>query len=190
MAHFLIGGEADGDTPVGDFFLYYLLAGCHDGGNARLIICTKDGSAIGGDEGVTHKLFQVRVLINTEHPAAVAKLYIAPVVVFNYLGINVFAGEVGNGVQMGDKADAGSVLIALGGGDIAIDIGVLIAHNLLHAHITHFLFQQPCQIKLDGAGGGNIIPVHTGGVDFHISQKFFGSIHIFNILIKTITDGL
>ena len=99
-----------------------------------------------------------------QDPAAVAQHHVTAVIVFDEPGLHVLAAEIGDGVQMGDKAHAGLVLKAGAGGDEAVDIGVLVLINALHAQFAHLLCQQVGQIELAGGGRRLLRVLRAGGV--------------------------
>ena len=107
---------------------------------------------------------------------ALAKRHHAPVIIGHQGGLHVLAGKVGDGVQVGDEADAGLVLKALSGGQKAVDVGVLVHQDVLHAHGLHLLCQQTAQVKLALGGGGGVGLLGAGCVDLDIlNESLVGS---------------
>ena len=83
----------------------------------------------------------MRELGGAQHAAGAAERHIAAVVVFNDPGLHVLTGEVGDRVDVRDQADAGLLLKARRGGQIAVDIGVLIDVYARYTELVEFALQ-------------------------------------------------
>ena len=103
-ADLLVGSKADKDPAVSDLARLKSLNERHYLGNACLVVSAEQSSSVGGDERSALELGQMREHLGREDSAAISELYLAAVVVFNYLRIDALAAEVGRGVHVRDKA--------------------------------------------------------------------------------------
>ena len=177
LADLLVGGEGDAEFAVGQILLDDGLGGGEDLGHAGFIVCAQQGGAVGGDEGLALQLFQEGEGGGLHDHAGAGQDDIAAVVVFVEDGLDVLAGGVGGGVHVGDEAQRGLLLAALGGGDAAVDVAVLVHKGVLDADGLHLLHQQVGQIKFPrGRGVGAGFGVR-GGIYFGVFQKSLVSTH-------------
>ena len=162
---------------MGQLLLDDGLGGGEDLGHAGFIVCAQQGGAVGGDEGLALQLFQEGEGGGLHDHAGAGQDDIAAVVVFVEDGLDVLAGGVGGGVHVGDEAQRGLLLAALGGGDAAVDVAVLVHKGVLDADGLHLLHQQVGQIKFPrGRGVGARFGVR-GSIYFGVFQKSLVSTH-------------
>ena len=177
VTYLLIRAEADGNAAVGKLLLNDGLRHFHYLRNARLVICAEDGGAVGYDKAASLEGRQVGKIRGRESPAACAEDNVAAVIIFDKTGLHILAGEIGDGIKMGDEADAHSIFKSFAGGNNAIDIGVLIHIDLAYAHFAHFLCKHIGKVKLAGGGGSCLARIAAGGVYLNIFQKSFVCFH-------------
>ena len=177
LADLLIGGKGDAELAVRQLLFDKGLGGGQDLSDAGFIVSAQQGGAVGGDEGLALQLLQEGEGGGLHDHAGAGQGDIAAVVVLVEDGLDVLAGSVGGGVHVGDEAQRGLLLAALGGGDAAVDVAVLVHKGVLNADGFHLFHQQvgevefPCGRRM-GAGLGV-----RGGVYFGIFQQSLVSTH-------------
>ena len=177
LADLLIGGKGDAELAVGQLLLDKGLGGGQDLSDAGFIVSAQQGGAVGGDESLALQLLQEGEGGGLHDHAGAGQGDIAAVVVLVEDGLDVLAGSVGGGVHVGDEAQRGLLLVALGGGDAAVDVAVLVHKGVLNADGFHLFHQQVGEVKFPcgrrmGAGLGV-----RGGVYFGIFQQSLVSTH-------------
>ena len=177
MADLLIRGKADADGAVGPAVRQQMLAHGQDLGDTGLVVGAQDHGAVGGDQGLTHHVLQVGKGLRIQMEVTVAQGNSTAVIVRHQtiLGRTVLAG--GDGVQMGDKADLRHVLHAGGGGDLSVDIGVIVHVHILQAHLPHLLLQCPGQIELAGGGRSGLALLVADGIKTDVADQSLISFH-------------
>ena len=103
-ADLLVGSKADKNSAVSDLARLKSLNERHYLGNACLVVSAEQSSSVGGDERSALEMRQMGEHLGREDSAALSEVYLAAVVVLNYLRIDVLAAEVGRGVHVRDKA--------------------------------------------------------------------------------------
>ena len=92
------------------------LGGGHDFGHSGLVICSEQGVAVGGDQGLAHIVLQLGEFLGVEfHALELVEDDGLAVVVLHYAWLDAAAGGVGGGVHMGDESYGGDVLFYIGG---------------------------------------------------------------------------
>ena len=177
LADLLIGGKGDAELAVGQLLFDKGLGSGQDLSDAGFIVSAQQGGAVGGDESLALQLLQKGEGGGLHDHAGAGQGDIAAVVVLVEDGLDVLAGSVGGGVHVGDEAQRGLLLAALGGGNAAVDVAVLVHKGVLNADGFHLFHQQvgevefPCGRRM-GAGLGV-----RGGVYFGIFQQSLVSTH-------------
>ena len=177
LADLLIGGKGDAELAVGAALGDEGLGGGQDLRHTGLVVGTQQRGAVGGDEGLALQLLQEGEGGGLHDHAGAGQGDIAAVVVLVEDGLDVLAGSVGGGVHVGDEAQRGLLLAALGGGDAAVDVAVLVHKGVLNADGFHLFHQQVGEVEFPrgrrmGAGLGV-----RGGVYFGIFQQSLVSTH-------------
>ena len=177
LADLLIGGKGDAELAVGQLLFDKGLGNGQDLSDAGFIVSAQQGGAVGGDKGLALQLLQEGEGGGLHDHAGAGQGDVAAVVVLVEDGLDVLAGSVGGSVHVGDETQCGLLLAALGGGDAAVDVAVLVHKGVLNADGFHLFHQQvgevefPCGRRM-GAGLGV-----RGGVYFGVFQQSLVSTH-------------
>ena len=183
VADLLIRRETDRDGGVRPPPVQELFEQGHNLGHARLVVRAEEGRAVGGDEGLAHRVLEIGKGRGAEHPAARAEGDIAAVIVGMQLRLYARSGEIRGGVQMRDQADDRVVFPSRGGREKAVGIGVLVRHDALHAEIVHLVSQQPCKGVLF-FGARHLAAVFVAlGIHLRIAQQSLIGFHTISFLI-------
>ena len=101
LADFFIGGEGDLHQTVFPFgVLVDEGQGLQDFGDAGLVIGAQQGGSVGGNDGFTDALGQIRVLACQDFPAFLGQIDVAALIVLVEGGHNVFAADFGVSVHV------------------------------------------------------------------------------------------
>ena len=178
VADLLVRREADADRAVGCVSGKNPLAHGHDLRNARLVVRTQHRCAVGGDQGLALQGGQMGEALRRELQAAASQGDAAAVIAFDDLGLGRAVTGVRAGVQMGDKSHAAAGLIPGGGGDLAVDIGVLVYVDVRHAQFAELLRQLVRQHDLPRRGRRYLGCLIAACVDGRVPQQpFISSCH-------------
>ena len=177
VADLLVRAKADAHRAVGHVGSKQPLGHGHDLRHAGLVVCAEDGGAVGDDEGLAAEGGEMGEGGGAQRAPARAQLDVAAVVVLDHAGLDVLAGEIGDGVNVGEEADAGLVLQARRGGQGGVDVAVLVHVHVLRAELVQLPLQDVRKIKLPlGRGGGRAV-LNAGGVHLRIlDQPLVGSL--------------
>ena len=184
LADLLVRGKADAQLAVGATLADDGLHSGHDLSHTGFVVCTQQGGAVGGDQGLALHGSKEGEGGNLHHLAGGGQHHIAAVIVLVQDGVHVLAAGIRGGVHVGDQAQCGLFLAAGGGGQGTVDVAVLVHMGILHAQSLQFLHQLVSQIKLPRSGRMGTGLRVRGGVDPDvIKQSFIGAhnkAHSFN----------
>ncbi len=111
FSYLFIRGKGHADLAVGHVLLNQYRERGHDLRHASLIVRAKQGFAIGGDQRLPQQLMQHREHHRREDLIPYAKGNIAAAVVLDNLRIDVLAGEVRGGIDVGDEPNSGDIAL-------------------------------------------------------------------------------
>ena len=184
LADLLVRGKADAQLAVGAALADNGLHSGHDLSHTGLIVCTQQGGAVGGDQGLALHGGKEGEGRNLHHLAGGGQHHVAAVIVLVQDGVHVLAAGIRGGVHVGNQTQRGLFLAAGGGGQGTVDVAVLVHPGILHAQSLQFLHQLVSQIKLPRSGRMGAGLRVRGGVDLDvIKQSFIGAhnkAHSFN----------
>ena len=176
LADLLVRGKADAQLAVGAALADDGLHSGHDLSHTGLIVCTQQGGAVGGDEGLALHGGKEGEGGDLHHLAGGGQHHIAAVIVLVQDGVHVLAAGIRGGVHVGDQTQCGLFLAAGGGGQRAVDVAVFVHPGVLHAQSLQLLHQLVSQIKLPRSGRMGAGLRVRGGVDPDvIKQSFIGA---------------
>ena len=177
LTDLLVRSEADAQLAVGAALADNGLHRGHDLSHTGLIVCTQQGGAVGGDEGLALHGGKEGEGGDLHHLAGGGQHHIAAVIVLVQDGVHVLAAGIRGGVHVGDQTQRGLFLAAGGGGQGTVDVAVLVHKGVLNADGLHLFHQKvgevefPCGRRM-GAGLGV-----RGGVYFGVFQQSLVSTH-------------
>ena len=176
LADLLVRGKTDAQLAVGAALADDGLHSSHDLSHTGFVVCTQQGGAVGGDQGLALHGGKEGEGGNLHHLAGGGQYHIAAVIVLVQDGVHVLAAGIRGGVHVGDQAQCGLFLAAGGGGQGTVDVAVLVHMGILHAQSLQFLHQLVSQIKLPRSGRMGTGLRVRGGVDPDvIKQSFIGA---------------
>ena len=176
LADLLVRGKADAQLAVGTALADNGLHGGHDFSHTGFIICTQQGGAVGGDQGLALHGGKEGEGRDLHHLAGGGQHHITAVIVLVQDGVHILAASIRGGVHVGDQTQRGLFLAAGGGGQGAVDVAVFVHPGILHAQSLQFLHQLVSQIKLPRSGRMGAGLRVRGGVDPDvIKQSFIGA---------------
>ena len=108
----------------------------HHGHNLRdsgFIIGTQNGGTVGGNQGASLELRQVREIGHAKHPAARSQRDIPSVVVFNNLRIRRGIAEIRYRIHMSNQADCRPFLLPRRWGNVSVYVTVFIYKSIGYA---------------------------------------------------------
>ena len=165
-ADLLVAGKGDGDGAVLELGMVDdILDGVHDLGDAGLVIGAEEGRAVGGDQRLADIVEQLRELLRLELEAGNAlEVDGLAVILPDNLRLDVLAGGVGSGVDMGHEADGGGVFSVVAG-DLGVDIAVLLrlGGDAEGAELVREHVQQVPLLGRGRLGGGFFIGLRVDG---------------------------
>ena len=176
LADLLVRGKADAQLAMGAALADDGLHSGHDLSHTGLIVCTQQGGAVGGDQGLALHGGKEGEGGDLHHLAGGGQHHVAAVVVLVQDGVHVLAAGIRGGVHVGDQTQCGLFLAAGGGWQGTVDVAVLVHTGILHAQSLQLLHQLVSQIKLPRSGRMGAGLRIRGGVDLDvIKQSFIGA---------------
>ena len=153
-----------------------VLCRSHNLGNTRLIVRTKQRRAVGVDQRVTLEEVEFGEIRNA-HRQLIVELDITTLVALDHLRLNILAAHIGCCIDVRDKADDGSRLLALRGRNRTHHVTILVHRHLGHTQRAHLVSQISQQhLLLVGRGEGRTILTALRIVR-HVFQKTFFQFH-------------
>ena len=134
-ADLLVGGKADLDRTVLEFWMFHdVLGGGHDFGHSGLVIGSEQGVAVGGDQGLTDIVQQLGKFFRVEnHAFSLVESDGLAVIIFDNPWLDTASRSIGRGVHMGDESYGGDVLFYVGG-DGGHQVAVFVQLYILQSH--------------------------------------------------------
>ena len=151
---FLVGVECNTYLAVLDFgMLHEVGHGGHYFGDARFVVGTQQGMAVGDYEVLSHVCLKLGELLHRCDDAFVGVEYdVGAVIVVYDARADVGTAAVGTGVHVGDEADGGHGLVGIGG-EGGIHIGMLVHLHFGQSDGLELPVEVACQVPLlVGAG--------------------------------------
>ena len=147
----LVWSETDLDFAVLELrVLHYILHCVHDFSYSGLVVCSEQGCAVCGDEGLALVLGHFREVCNCQSQARnTFELHVASVVVLDDLRLDVCARRVRGGVDMRDESDCRNIILAAVGRNRSHDVAVFVEGGL-DSHGLKFVTQHAEQVELLG----------------------------------------
>ena len=162
------------------------LCGGQDFRHARLIVCAEQRRAVGDDQALADRVFQLRVFLRRKHDVLLfVQDNIAAVVRLCDACADVLAGRVGRGVHVGDEAVDRNVLFAVCW-DSAVDVAVLVNACVCNAHVLHLADKLLCKRKLPRGGRARLGRFVRGRGIGNELQKAFNDCHVCVLLCVSI----
>ena len=147
-ANLLIGGEAHTNFAVSHLRMSHKpLHSCHDLGNTRLVVSTKQRGTICVDECVTLEEGELGELLDLQ-PHIATEQDIATIIVLNNMWLDISTAHIGSSIYVRDKADNGDILVAFSCRKRSHNIAVLIHSHLLKADGLELLLKVAEEYKL------------------------------------------
>ena len=135
-ADFLVWIEAHADVSVLDFLMVAEVAHClYDFSDARLVVCTEQGSSICYDDVLALVRLEFREFFYAGDDAR-TEFDILAVIILDDAGLDVFSAGIRTGVHVRDEADGRSLFLG-----IALQGGVDVAH-IVHLYVAQTFFLQ------------------------------------------------
>ena len=170
-ADFFVRGETDLDVTVLEFgMLHDVLHGVHDLSDASLVVRAEQGRAVGGDERLADVVQHFREFFRLQLQAWDAfQVDGATVVVFDDLGLDILAGGVRRGIDVGDETHSRDFLVDIGG-----DGGHYVAEFVkgrIDPHRDQFVAQQAQQVEFLGRRGLGLGLFVGLGIDGDVAEE-------------------
>ena len=178
QADFLVGIEGHADAAVLDFgMLLEIGHGLYDFGDARLVVGTQQGVAVGHDDVLAHVVEQFGKLLSRGHDASgFVQHDVLAVVIANNAGLHVLARAVGAGVHVRDETDGGNSRICVGG-QCGVEVAIVVKDNVLQSQFGKFVLQVASQGPLLFRARRDACFVGRLRVEADVLQKSFYNIH-------------
>ena len=170
LADLLIRRKAYGNLSVRDPLIDQPFAHGHDLGNARLVVGSQDRGPVRGQDGLPDTVLQMGKYFRVQDPAGPAQPDHAAVIAADDLGMGIGPAAVIHGIQMGNKPNGGTVLIARRCRQEAIGISMFIYKYIFQPQCFHLHRQEPGQNKLTFACGRSFPVIITGRIDDRVSK--------------------
>ena len=173
----LIGRETNADLAVLHLGVGQQVLRCgHNLGNTRLVVSAEQRRAVGMDQRMSLEELQLGEVLDA-HRQLIVELDVATLIALNHLRFNIFTTHIGCRIDVRDKANHGSRLLALRRRNRTHHVAILVHRNLGHSQRAHLLSQIGQQhLLLIGRGEGRTILAALRIVR-HVFQKAFFQFH-------------
>ena len=177
-ADFLVRIKADADFAVLDFgMLFQIDHRGDDFGDARLVVGTEQGLAIGHNQVFALMVEQFGELGGGKDDILFgAKRDVLAVIVGHDAGFHVLAAHIGAGIHVGYEADSGDRLVGIGGKG-GEEIPVLVQRDLFQSQRFQFFFQELGEHHLSRSTRGDPALFVRLRIETYILQKTFYQSH-------------
>ena len=149
----------------------------HDLGHAGFIVTAENGCTVGHNKSSSDQLVKMRELLRSDASSARAEHDLAPVIIFNKTGLDIFTRKIRYGIHMRDKADGRAVFIARSCRDMAVDIAFIIDLCIGYPYLAKLGNEHLCKIKLPCRGRNGAAVIAACGMYRNIIQKSFVCLH-------------